>query len=414
MEPDFPEEALRDQLETATPVQFLDEDVPWKEGDPSTEDIHKETSDDVPTDLREFKTQVQDDATAAATHIPMFSFISTTLSEVVIPGDTSIYEDMKASTPWEGSAEGALPTPSASLSGVMTDETEVGGTEPSTFIPVVSLQDTTTQGQMGDVEGSASGDVEASGQDVYQPDKAKITTKLLPHHSLAHTHRPPYAVGTKITGEAVVGHNADGVAETGSSAEQLIKEEEDSGVQGGWVDLPVEISSTVLPTLKGQITSKIQDSTPEISKLEPFTQHSITGTDQKKLSDVAAKLSSPSSDHHSEFSHTSSATQSKLPSIIATHSVDLTTPSSSSLFYTFDHNSQSVPQWALSPDPSASALQEEGFVDYDRINKPGLLESLPESPVESGTTEQPEDGTDLVSSMEAVDVRGTRTWLIWV
>lgn len=403
-------------METASPVQFLDEDVQWKEGDPSTEDIHKDTSDDVPIDLQGFNTQAQDDATTATTYIPVFSFMSTTMSDTILPGDTSIYEDMKASTPWEGSAEGALTTPSASLSGVMTDETEVGGTEPSTYIPDVSLRDTTTQEQMVDVEGSASGDVEASGQDAYQPYKAKITTTLPPHHSSAHTQKPPYAAGIKATREAIVGHTADGVAETGSGAEQLTKEEEDSGVQGGLVDLPVVISGTVSPRFKGQITSKILDSTTEISKLEPFTQHSITVSDQRKLSDVAAKLSSPTSDYHSGFSSTSSASQSKLSSIISTQSVDLPTPTSSSLFYTFDQNSQSVPQWALSPDPSASALREDEFVDYDRISKPGLLESLPETPVEIGATKQPEDGTDLVPSMEdsSVDVRGTRAWLIWV
>lgn len=351
----------------------MPEEITETEGDPSvepiyyTKDMDKEGREDVPTNMQGLKTQVKDDA-ATTTFSP--KFLTTTPSDTVLPGAASTHEVMKAGTPWEGSADGALPTPAASLLGVMTDETEVGGTEPSTFIPDTLHQKTTIQGHLRDVEGSASGDSEASGQFVYQPDKDRITSPLPPHHSPVHTQTPPSAEYTKTIGEAVVGQDVHGAAETGSGSEQLTEEGKDSEGKGGLVDLPVEADITVLPTPRDQVSSQVRDTTSKISM-------SIT---------------------------------------IPTHSVDLPTLSSSSLFYTFDRSSQSVPQWALSPDPSATPLKEEEFVDYHGISKPGLLESLQKTLVDSGATEQTQTGTDSVPSVEdsSVDVKGTRAWLMGV
>ncbi|XP_013875957.1 versican core protein [Austrofundulus limnaeus] len=362
LKPDSPEEARRDQFETAIPILVPEEKIPGREGDPSiepfyyTKDIHTETSEDVPTDLQGLTTQVKDDA-ATTTFSPKFS--TTTLSDTVLPGATSTHGVMRAGTPWEGSADGALPTPAASLLGVMTDETEVGGTEPSTFIPDTLYQITTIQGHVRDVEGSASGDSEASGQFVYQPDKDRTTTPLPPHHSPVPTQTPQSAEDTKIIEEAIVGQEVHGVMETGSGAEQPTEEEKDSERKDGLVDLPVEVGVGVLPTPKDQVTSQIQDTTSKIS----------------------------------------------MPIIIPTR-VDLPTLSSSSFLYTFDRSSQSVPQWALSPDPSASPLPEDEL-DYHEISKPGFLESHPKTPVDTGATGQTETGTGLVPSVEdsSVDVK---------
>lgn len=341
-----------------------EEKIPGREGDPSletfdyTKDMHKETSEDVATDFQGLKTQVKDDA-ATTTFSP--KYLTTTLSDTVLPGAASTHEVRKAGTPLEGSADGALPTPAASLLGVMTEETEVGGTEPSTFIPDTLYQKTTIQRHMGDVEGSASGDSEASGQFVYQTDKDRITTQQPPHHPPVHTQISPSAEDTKIIGEAIVGQDVHGVAETGSGAEQPTEEGEDSEGKGGLVDLPEEVGIAVLPTPRD--TTQIQDTTSKIS----------------------------------------------MPIIIPTHRVDLPTLSSSSLLYTFDRSSQSVPQWALSPDPSASPLQEDEL-DYHGISKPGVLESHSKTTADAGATEQTETGTDLGHSVEdsSVDVKGTK------
>lgn len=476
-EPELPEEARGDQFETATPVQVGEVEVeeetevetatPFDYGaieihteETPTEEIrdavtHPFTYPDVSTesevdankvpdvfiDFDGIKTQESGDQIATSTTTmtphPVSSTIplpvsSTTPSGPAIPDDATpatngvnTYEDMEGSSNsltddeagavQEGSADDALTTPATgSQSGVITDETEIGETEPPTSIPKTQSQETTPQTQMKDLEGSASGEEdEASGQDAYPPEMKE----------------------------------EDG----GSGAEQLSGEGEGSGEQGGRDDLPREVIVTVLTDVAvlafGDQTTRSADtkditSAPTTPKYS--THPSLAVTDDKKHLAVTSKPAATTTQDHTPpttelyrlktdqstkpskqfISQTEQATttstqfvsRTEQPTTTSTQFVSQSTPSTTSPLYTFDHSPHSVPQWALIPDPAATLLPDDDSEDYDKEVVAPLLESRPQMPEKTPATQQPESGTESAYSVEAstVDVRGTLSSLLVV
>ncbi|XP_075934317.1 versican core protein isoform X2 [Anarhichas minor] len=333
--------------------------------------------DVVPDHFEGVKTQEPGDQTATRTTtttphtLPVSSppgLVSPGVSQPVstyedMEGSAGRGDDEEAGAAREGSADDAAPTPAAgSQSAVMTDETEMGATEPPTFVP--ETPETTTQTQTEDSEGSASGEDEASGQD--PPEMPGFTGTPPPVYSTTlHTQRP---------------QPADPVTEAGSGAEQLSEEGEVSGTQGGPVD-PKEVTVTILPDVAavtfGDRTTLATD----------MTLHVLAATDDKKHPAVTSEPTT-TEDHHQP-----GAAQSTTSSLQY-----VTSP-----LYTFDHKTHSVPHWALVPDPAATPLPGEDFVDYDSR----LVEALPQTPGETSTTERPESSTDSADSVEVstVDVR---------
>ncbi|XP_035524484.1 LOW QUALITY PROTEIN: versican core protein-like [Morone saxatilis] len=421
-EPRLLEEARGDTFETATPVRVDEVD---KEEEKENTDVYPDVVadsrvSDVSTDLDGDKTQEPGDQTATRTTtmtpytLPVSSPVSTTPSGPVVPGvfhsvtdGVSTYEDIEGSASFgtddeagatqEGSADDALPTPaSGSQSGVMTDETEIGGTELPTFIPDTQSRETTTETQIEDCEGSASGEDEASGQDVYPPEMPEFTSTLPPIYSTPHTQQPQPAAGTEVAEEPVVVPAVD--PETGSGAEQLSGEGEVSREQGGLVELPREVTVTVLPDVAAVIFGDQTTFTPEITS-EPSTpkystHYSLASTADKK------HPTEPVSTTPEDPSTTTTPTEYRTGQSPTTSTQSV----SHSPLYTFDHSPNSVPQWALIPDPSATSLPEDDSVDYDKEIVGPLPESLPRRPEETLATEQPESGTDPAFSVEASTV----------
>ncbi len=459
---DEPEEARGEQFETATPVQVEEEEEEEEETedqsvtpfDYSTIEIHTETptegtsdiftyapdtypdvvtgsglnTDMVPdvltdTDLEGVKTQEPGDQTATRTTtmtpymLPVSSPASIihpssgpvphSVSQPVTDGSASRGTDGEVDAMQEGSAEEALPTPAAD-SGVMTDETEIGGTEFPTFIPDTQSQGTITQTQTEDLEGSASGEDEASGQDIYPPETPRFTSTLPPIHSTLHTQQPQPAAGAEVTEMPVVSPAVDTVSETGSGAEQLSGEGEVSEDHGG---LPREVTATVLPDVAAvtfgdqtTLTTDIKSITSEPSTPKYSTHTSPPATDDMKHPAVTTKPAPATPDDHTSHPTEFYRDQTEQSTTSSTQYVSQPLLSSTSPLYTFDHNTHSVPQWALSPDPAATVLPED--YDDDKEIIPHLLESRPG---ETQATEKPESGTDSSYSVEAstVNVGGT-------
>ncbi|KAG8011015.1 Versican core protein [Nibea albiflora] len=217
------------------------------------------------TDLDGGKTQEPGDQTATDSStktpytLPVTSPAPTTPSDSALPAVSqptshwvSTYEDEEGSSSsgfgpsmQEGSADDASPTPAAGSQSVMTDETEIGGTELPTSIPDTPPPSTTTWTQVEDCEGSASGEDEASGQD--PPETSKFTSTLPPTYSTHHTQQPQPTAGSEVTDVPVFLPPVSAVTEPGSGAEQLSGEGEGSGEHGGLVDLPKAVTVTALP-----------------------------------------------------------------------------------------------------------------------------------------------------------------------
>lgn len=388
---------------------------------------------DVFAGMDEVKTQEPGDQTATrtTTMTPYSHSVSppapTTKSSPVLSGvsqpvtdGVSTYDDMEGSATrgtddeisaiQEGSADDVLPTPAAgSQSSVMTDETELGGTEPPTFIPETTPQETTTQSLTDDFEGSASGEDEASGQEGYPPEIPRVTSTLPPIYSSLHTQQPEPAVSTEVTIPVVL-PDTDPVTETGSGAEQLSGQGEVSGEQGGLVDLPQEVIITVLPdvTLGDQTTptTDTKDPTSEPSTPKYSTPPSLAVIDDKKHPTFTTEPAPTTPEDHTSSATELSTPQAEQPTTTSKPHTSQPTFSTTSPLYTFDHRTNSVPQWALIPDPAATPLPE-GDVDYDR-EIVTLLEGKPQIPDKIEATEQPDISTDSTYSVEAntVDIRG--------
>lgn len=477
LEPAQPFEVRGDQFETATPpvhVQQMEVEREEKEeteeeedsvthfdhsnieidtGETSTDTITHPTVmysdiDDLVTDsnvyvhavpgvLTEFesiKTQEQSDQTATGAtttmtpYKPHVSSLSpTTPSGPVPPGVSQpvasaafVYGDMEGSASHstndpshEGSTGDVLPTPAAdSLALVMTDEAEIGGTEFPTFIPQTQSQDTTTQTQME--EGSASGEEDDSGQEVYPPETPALTSTLLPTYSTLHTQQPRPAAGTDAT-EVPVGLPAvDTLTETGSGSEPPSREREVSGEQR-LVDLSGEVAVTVLPTVAAvgwqtTLATNIDDITSESSTVKPSSYPSLAATDDNKLPTVATTKPAPTtSDVHT--THPTKPYRDQRPESTTSSSqyVSQSILSTTSPLYTFDQSTYSVPKWALTPDPAATSLPDDDFPDYDKNTFLSVLESRPQVPEEPVATEQPETSTDSAYTRAAntVNITGT-------
>uniref|UniRef100_A0A3P9PEM3 PG-M n=1 Tax=Poecilia reticulata TaxID=8081 RepID=A0A3P9PEM3_POERE len=427
--PQPPEEARGDQFETASPIYVVEVDMGDKDDlsvrplDHSVLQSHKdnnlnEATPPTDTDQQGVTVPVLDDklapkvfldpqttepqgpekaaATTTTSLSTVSSITSTTLLGPIVhdvsqTGPTHIDHegtaDNNAEALQERSEDGNVPTLASIFPGVMTDEAEIGGREPPTSSPGIKSQKTSTDTQIGNFEGSASGQEEASGQDDYLPDIPSLAKTPPSIHPTLHTEQPLHATVIKETDG--VAETADGGQETGSDAEQMSGEGEASGDHGGPADLPPGVSATVLqdvaPLIPGhQSTTETQDT---YSKTSRVTHYSVTLPDLKKHSAVTNKPSPPTSDHTSgPFTTSSTLSMRDEPTTAA--------------FMPVDQTMLSTPQWAPIHDPSASALPNEESVDYDSKGSPVLVESHPETPVQSGITEQGEARSDLEPSVE--------------
>ncbi|KAM7368612.1 hypothetical protein PAMP_012935 [Pampus punctatissimus] len=447
LEPILPEEARGDQFETATPlqVQEVEKEQEHEEATVTTFDYSdieirstgtptEESSDTVthPTDsypdivtdsvteadavsdvVTDFETrQTHDDQTArrTTTTIPYTSLEPSPASTVsFIPGHTGVYQpvtdgvlrgsyqDVEGST---SPSEDALPTPPEAYQfGMMTDETEIGGTELPTSIPATKSQETTTQTQTEDFEGSASGEDEASGQDVYPPETPGFTSTLPPIYSTLHPQEPQPSVYAGVTEALIVSPAVDGLTEAGSGAEQLSGEGELSGEQAAPVTV---LPAMTLVTFGGQtaLITDFTDVTSEFSTPKPSTYPSHASTDDKNHPTITTEPA-PTTPHHTTHPTEPYGGQTEQTTVSSTQYVSKPVFSTSPL-YTFDHNTHSVPQWALIPDPDATPLSEVDYVDYDQKILPNLVQSQPQTPKKTLGTEQPRTGTDSSYSVEAV------------
>ncbi|KAK5900291.1 hypothetical protein CgunFtcFv8_025260 [Champsocephalus gunnari] len=341
----------------------------------------------------------------------------------------------------EGSADDV--SSSGSQSRGVTDETEIGGMEPpTTSIPDPQSQKTTTaKTDIEDSEGSASGEDESSGQD---PPEMYSTQKPQP-----------------VDGEApLVFPAVDVVTDAGSGAEQMSGEGEVTGEKGGPFDPLSEVTVTVSPHVAAvtfadrttnrkdttsevttpkrstandnkHLTSKSSPTTPEnqtptaTKRQNTFLPASTSGatkqttTEDKKHADLTSKSSSTTPEDHdpttTKYSQTKQTTtdDKKHPDLNAksssttpedhTSKTKQTTTSSTQRLYTFDRLTHSVPEWALTPDPAATPLPEDDFVDYDKESAPVLLEVRPPKAEAIRTTEQPENARPV--EVSTVDVR---------
>lgn len=307
--------------------------------------------------------------------------------------------------------EPALTTTTAgSRSSASADETKIRGTEPSSFASSTTAPETSTQSRMDDLEGSASGDEEASGQDVYPPESPVFTSRLPPVYSS--TKRPHPA--TEVTTAPVDLTDGDAVTGRGSGADQLSGQGEFSGQQESVVDLPQEVIVTVLPdvsavTLEDQTTLATDSKgiALESSTTVYSTRPSLAATDEIHTSLTTERAPTTSEGHTSPTTEVY-APQAEQSSATSKPHVSQTSFSTTSPLYTFDRSAHSAPQWVLIPDPAATPLPDNN-VDYDKEIAPPLLESIPQITEEIPATEDPESDSDSLFSVEAstVNIIGT-------
>lgn len=342
--PELPEEARGDQFETATPVHLNEviqnehEEQPVTTFDYSAIEIHteetptEETSDtDAPTEtypdayseidipnilneLEEVKTQEPGDQSVAGTTattpytLLATSTAATTPSHQDLPSSSELspvtskveaHEDMEGSgghgtddeteATVEGSGEepGQTTLPPKDPSSVNTDETEIGGTEPTTLVPNTTPPEATTKSQIDDLEGSASGEDEASGDDTYPTESLVFGSTLPPVYSTPHSRQPQRPAGEVTAAAPVLSPDGDAVTESGSGADQVSGQEEASGQEESGDDLTEEVIGTVLPdatamTVEEQntLTADILDMPSESSTAVYSTMPSFTATEK--------------------------------------------------------------------------------------------------------------------------------------
>ncbi|XP_047228609.1 versican b isoform X4 [Girardinichthys multiradiatus] len=419
--PQIPEEARRDQFETVSPVyvgvKVEDQEDPSvhpsdysvlqsltdkasDETTPPTDTAKQDVSvlvldiKAVPKVFLDPQTTTFQELDKGATTTSYSSMVSTITSitppSPLVPAVSELgphvifegIEDNNAGAPQETSADRTVPTTSSILPGVMTDEAEIGWTEPPTFTPDIISHKMSTQAQIGNFDGSASGEEEASGQDVYPPDTPSLANTPLSIHLPLHTQQPLLStVINKVTDR--VAEAAQGVPETGSGVEQVSGEGETSGDLVGQTALPPRVGATFLSavtalTPQHQNTTEIQDTVSKISRVS-----SLTSPEHKKRLAVTTKPPPITSDPTSGLPNTRLFTTS------STHSVKVKTVQTTVSFRPVDHTTLSTPQRASINDPSANALPNEEFVDYDGIRDGILLESHPETPVKAGPSVEP-------------------------
>lgn len=303
--PELPEEVRGDQFETATPmhlnevIQDEHEEQPVTSFDYAIEIQTEETPTEEPSDKyappteiysdafveidissisnewEEVKTQEPGDQSVVGTDtttpytLLVTSTAATTPSHQELPRSTQLspvtsklesHEDMEGSRAHgtddtaeatvEGSGEEAVQTtlPPKGPSIVITDETEIGGIEPTTLVPKTTPPEATTKSQIEDLEGSASGEDEASGDDTYPTESPMFESTVPPVHSTPHSQQPQSPAAEVTAVAPVLSPDGDVATESGSGADQLSGQEEASGQeeQSG-AGLIQEVIVTVLP-----------------------------------------------------------------------------------------------------------------------------------------------------------------------
>nr|XP_033934109.1 neurocan core protein-like [Pseudochaenichthys georgianus] len=166
-------------------------------------------------------------------------------------------------------------------------------------------------------------------------------------------------------------------------------------------------SSSTTPEDHDPTTTNLQSTTPEDHDptTTKYSQTKQTTTEDKKHADLTSKSSSTTPEDHDPT--TTKYSQTKPPTTDDKKHADLTSKSSSTTpedhasktkqtttsstqpLYTFDRLTHSVPEWALTPDPAATPLPEDNFVDYDKESAPVLLEVRPPKAEAIRTTERP-------------------------
>lgn len=434
-EPALPEEARGDQFETATPAHFGEVGVDEQEGlsvtpfDYASVEIHTDgTPTEEPSDAVTQLPDTEPDVVTVpkidvnlipevftdeigvkspeigdkismrtTTMIPHVSVSSPALTTApgsafrgpLEPGadglnpcggredSPSCSGDKEPGAPPEGSADDASPTPAVDTqSSIRTDETEIGGTELSTFVPDAPPREPTTQPQT-DNEGSASGEDEASGQDMDPSETPRLTSALPPLYSSLHSQQPPLAAGAEVTGVPVVLPHVHTVTEVDSGAEELPRQEEGSGEKGGLTDLPLEVSVALLPDVEA-VTS-------ETSTREYLTQPSFVSLDDKK---------------HPFMEHTPTTAPPSLPYSLPDQSPTTLKPHTSQATPSYSGRSTaSVPLGALISDPTATAQV------HKEIHPPRSTQI----PRETEATRPPEHDTDVSLEASTVNIKGART-----
>lgn len=417
-EPALPEEARGDQFETAAPAHFGEVGVHEQEGlsvapfdyaavairtdgtpieepsdavtqlpdpDPDVVTVPRIDANLVPGVF----TEIGDETSMRTTTIITYTSVSSSAltmapgsafrgtpqpgADGVAPcGDTedssSCGGDEEPGDPPEGSADDAPPTPAVDTqSSIRTDETEIGAIELSTFVPDAPAREPTTRPQT-DNEGSASGEDDASGQDMDSAETPRLSTTLPPLYSSLHSQQPPLVAGAEVTGVPVDLPHIDTVTEV-TGAEQLpsrrVLEEE-----GGLTDLPREVSSTLLPDVEA-VTSE--------TTREYLTQPSFVSPDDKKRPFTEdTPTTAPHSQPYSPQTNQSTTTW-KPPTSQATPTYS-------------GHSTESVPQGALISDPTAT-----GHV-HKQIQT--------QIPPEASATQQPEHSTGVSLEASTVNIKG--------
>lgn len=379
--PELPEEARGDQFETATPVHLNEvlrdnhEEQPVTSLDYSAIEIHteetprEETSDtytpptetypdaysaiDLPNilnELEEVKTQEPGDQsveeTAATT--PFTLLASSTAATTPSYQDTSsrsqlspvtskveVHEDMEGSgghgtddesdSMVDGSGDEPAQTtsPARGPSSVVTDETEIGGTEPTTLVISTTPLEATTKSQIEDLEGSASGENEASGDDTYPPEAPVFGSTFPPVDSTPQSQQPQRPAAEVTAVAPVLSPDGNAVTESGSGADQLSEQDEASGKEESGDYLTQEVIGTVLPdatamTVKEQNTlaADILGMPSESSTAVSSTRPSFTDTEKTHTSLSSEHTPTTPEDHTSPSSevYTSQAEHSAVTS----------------------------------------------------------------------------------------------------
>lgn len=385
--PELPEEARGDQFETATPVH-LNEVIQEEHEEPSVTafdysaiEIHteetptEETSDtDAPptetytdayseieipnilNELEEVKTEEpgdQSEAGAAATTpytLPVSSTAATTPSQQdLATGSQLSQETTKVSVQEDVEGSGSRGTDdeteatvegSGDESSAVTDETEIGGTEPTTLVPNTTPPEATAKSHIEDLEGSASGEDEASGDDTYPTESPVFTSTLPPVHSSPRSQQPPSPAAEVTAVAPLVFPDGDAVTENGSGADQLSGEGEASGQPESGDDLNPEVIVTVLPDAA---TAGVED----LNKLP---------------ADTTAVPSESSTTAH--FTSPSSAATEKTPTSLTSEHTPTTPPASKVYMSPTEHSSvTSKPHVDQLSGQGEASGQEESVVD---------------------------------------------------
>lgn len=372
-EPDLPEEARGDQFETATPahteegqprerddtetstpfdygaIEVHTEETPTDyDPSPSTDaypdgatDVLPEMTDEIntteqPKDQSETINTIMQTSTAT----PMTSqhLVS---SHVPDTQGLSTYEDMEASgskgaddSSLEESGSGAFPT--ASVSDVRTEEAEVGGTEVTTFLPDLTTTTSSIKVQTEEFEGSTSAEDEASGQDGYPQEMPQFTSTFPPIFS---TQTPESGPSLATEPQEVSTHSSSG-ATTTTRTLAFFSHDQTTTVKTSFNKLTSSHASKYLVTRSAITTNS--DTTP-----------AKTATDEGQT-------------------------------VLTMRPAEVLNSTTSPL-YTFDQRTNSVPEWALVPDPDATPLPD-AWSDYDREIVPPL-ESQPKIPAHTPTVE---------------------------